>query len=77
MSSSNPTINPIPAIETKRVLDLEKKLEGWVYTLGFIFIAILLIGVLYVKNPDIFVPKFGYSIILTILLLLIIFGRMK
>jgi hypothetical protein len=70
----NSTINPISKEEAQRIWDLEYKMEGLPSVLFFIAIAVTIISVLYTQYPDIFVAKFGYSIILTIILIFIFIG---
>jgi hypothetical protein len=70
----NSIINPISKEEVQRIWDLEYKMEGLPSVLFFIAIAVTIISVLYTQYPDVFVAKFGYSIILTIILIFIFFG---
>ena len=67
----NSSIKPMSKEE---ILNLEYHMEGLPSILFFIAIAITIICVLYIKYPDVFIPKFGYSIILTIILIFIFFG---
>ena len=67
----NSSVTPISKEEVQRIWDLEYNMEGLPSVLFFISIAIIIICILYVKYPDVFVPKFGYSIILTIILFFI------
>jgi len=66
------TIMSMP--EEKRILDLENSLAGYRGIMAFMFFAVIIVIILYVKYPDTFVPKFGYSIILTVILLFIVLG---
>lgn len=61
-------------VETKRILDLEKALTGSTWLIAFMIMSIIIVSILYIKNPDTFVPKFGYSIILTVILIFIVLG---
>jgi hypothetical protein len=67
----NSSIKPMSKEE---ILNLEYNMEGLPSILFFLAIAITIICVLYIKYPDVFVPKFGYSIILTIILIFIFIG---
>ena len=71
MNKAN-TIMSIP--EEKKILDLEKTLEGTAYMGGFMVFAVIIVGILYLQNPDTFVPQFGYSLFLTVILVFIFFG---
>jgi hypothetical protein len=67
----NSSVKPMSKEE---ILNLEYHMEGLPSILFFIAIAVTIICVMYIKYPDIFIPKFGYSIILTIILIFIFFG---
>ena len=67
----NSSIKPMSKEE---ILNLEYHMEGLPTILFFIAIAITIICVLYINYPYVFIPKFGYSIILTIILIFIFFG---
>ena len=74
-STSNATNNTTMSIpEEKRILDLENSLSGYRGIMLFMFGAIIIVIILYIKYPETFVPKFGYSIILTVILLFIVLG---
>jgi hypothetical protein len=60
--------------EVQRILNLEYEMEGLPSVLFLITIAIVIICILYLKYPDVFVPEFGYSIILTIILIFLFIG---
>ncbi len=72
-SISNAT-NTMSIPEEKRILDLEKSLSGYKGIMLFMFVAVIIVVILYIKYPDTFVPKFGYSIILTVVLIFIVLG---
>ena len=60
--------------EEKRILDLETSLIGYRGIMSFMFFAVIIVIILYIKYPETFVPKFGYSIILTVILIFIVLG---
>lgn len=67
----NSSIKPMSKEE---IMNLEYNMEGLPTIIFFVAIAITIICILYIKYPDVFVPKFGYSIILTIILIFIFIG---
>lgn len=70
----NSLVKPISKEEVQRIWDLEYNMEGLPSVLFFIVIATIIICILYIKYPDVFVAKFGYSMILTIILIFIFIG---
>jgi hypothetical protein len=78
MSKSTNTTNTTNTImsisEETRILDLEKALSGYIGLIAFAILSIIIVIILYIKNPETFVPKFGYSIILTVILIFIVLG---
>ena len=60
--------------DIQKIMSLEHQMEGIPSILFFIAIAITIICVLYFNYPHVFIPKFGYSIILTIVLIFIFIG---
>ncbi len=67
----NSSVKPMSKEE---IWNLEYKMEGLPAMLFFLAIAITIICVLYINYPDVFIPKFGYSIILTIILIFLFFS---
>jgi hypothetical protein len=67
----NSSVKPMSKEE---IMNLEYNMEGLPSMLFFLAIAVTIICVLYINYPDVFIPKFGYSIILTIILIFIFFG---
>jgi hypothetical protein len=67
----NSSLKPMSKEE---IMNLEYNMEGLPSMLFFLAIAVTIICVLYINYPDVFIPKFGYSIILTIILIFIFFG---
>lgn len=61
----------IKPMSKEDILNLEYHMEGLPSILFCIAIAITIICVLYINYPQVFIPKFGYSIILTIILIFI------
>jgi hypothetical protein len=60
--------------EVSKILNLENAMEGLQGVFIFMILAVIIIIILYVKYPDVFVPKFGYSFILTVILIFIFIG---
>ena len=68
----NSSIKPISKEE---IMNLEYNMEGLSSIIFFLAIAaVTIICVLYINYPEVFIPKFGYSMILTIILIFIFFG---
>ena len=59
------------ATEEKRILNLEGSLKGYRGIMAFMVLAIIVLIIMYTKYPDAFIPKFGYSIILTVIIIFI------
>ena len=70
----NSSVNPISKEEVQRIWNLEYEMEGLPAVLLLILFAIIIISILYASFPHVFVAKFGYSIILTVILIFIFIG---
>jgi hypothetical protein len=70
----NSSVKSISKEEIQRILNLEYQMEGLPFVLFMILFSVIIICVLYLKYPDVFIPKFGYSMILTIILIFIFIG---
>ena len=64
----------VKSMSKEEIWNLEYRMEGLPSMLFFLAIAVTIICVLYINYPEVFIPKFGYSIILTIILIFIFFG---
>ena len=64
----------ISAGEVKRILNLEASLNGTLGVIFFMFVALIIVTILYDKYPDVYVKQFGYSLFLTAILAFILFG---
>ena len=74
-NSTNINTNAImTATEEKRILNLEGSLKGSKGIIAFMVLAVIMLIIMYTRYPDAFIPKFGYSIILTVILIFIIFS---
>jgi len=71
-NSTNINTNTImTATEEKRILNLEGSLKGYRGIMAFMVLAVIILIIMYAKYPDAFIPKFGYSIILTVIIIFI------
>jgi hypothetical protein len=73
-ATNTPNTTNISAGEVKRILNLEPALNGTMYIILFLVLAIGIMAAIYTKYPDVFVKQFGYSLFLTAILAFIFFG---
>lgn len=76
--NSNQNLNKLnTGGEIQRILTLEKSLNGLTITILFMIFCIGIIFGLYAYNPDIFTKNFGYSLILTTILVFTVLGSLS
>ena len=73
-TNTNQNSNKMNTGEIQRILTLEKSLNGLSITIFFMIFCIGIVFGLYAYNPDIFTKQFGYSLILTIILVFSVLG---